>query len=292
MHARDPAELYKDKIEVSLDGRQIFYLFFGGAVVVGLVFVLGVMVGRRVEARGHVDLARTAAAADPLAALDRLEGPAGGLSSKGTLMGAQASTEVERTIGELEKAGVVKPAPGAVIEKKIEKKSEPKPEKAEKTEKAEPKVEKAERAELRPEKTEKTEKAEPKVEKAEKAEKLDRKDREPREREKDRDRDARDRDGKDREPKKKKKGDGDSADAGSSRFTLQLSAFQDRQEADAFMSTLKAAGFQAYVNEADVGSKGTFYRVRIGSYRSADAAQDAKAELERVTKKNASVMRL
>ena len=47
-------ELYKDKIEVSLDGRQIFYLFFGGAVIVGMVFVLGVMVGRRVEARGHV----------------------------------------------------------------------------------------------------------------------------------------------------------------------------------------------------------------------------------------------
>jgi hypothetical protein len=42
------AELYKDKIEVSLDGRQIFYLFFGGSVIVGLVFVLGVMVGRRV----------------------------------------------------------------------------------------------------------------------------------------------------------------------------------------------------------------------------------------------------
>ena len=34
------AELYKDKIEVSLDGRQIFYLFFGGAVIVGVVFVV------------------------------------------------------------------------------------------------------------------------------------------------------------------------------------------------------------------------------------------------------------
>ena len=56
--SREP-ELYKDKIEVSLDGRQIFYLFFGGAVIVGLVFVLGVMVGRRVEARGHVDRAQT-----------------------------------------------------------------------------------------------------------------------------------------------------------------------------------------------------------------------------------------
>src|SRR5512139_1513483 len=95
------ADLYKDKIEVSLDGRQIFYLFFGGAVITGLVFVLGVMVGRRIEARGHADLDR-AAAADPLAALDRLEGP-GSLSFKGTLTGAQAPTEVERAIDEVEK---------------------------------------------------------------------------------------------------------------------------------------------------------------------------------------------
>src|SRR5512142_253050 len=58
-------ELYKDKIEVSLDGRQIFYLFFGGAVIVGMVFVLGVMVGRRVEARGHVDRSNVAATVDP-----------------------------------------------------------------------------------------------------------------------------------------------------------------------------------------------------------------------------------
>ena len=58
MPSREP-ELYKDKIEVSLDGRQIFYLFFGGAVIVGLVFVLGVLVGRRVEARGHLDRAET-----------------------------------------------------------------------------------------------------------------------------------------------------------------------------------------------------------------------------------------
>src|SRR4051812_8376220 len=70
------SELYKDKIEVSLDGRQIFYLFFGGAVIVGLVFVLGVMVGRRVEARAHIDHAPTSANVDPLAALDRLEGSA------------------------------------------------------------------------------------------------------------------------------------------------------------------------------------------------------------------------
>src|SRR5258706_16458862 len=97
------SELYQDKIEVSLDGRQIFYLFFGGAVIVGLVFVLGVMVGRRVEARGHVERAQTQTAVDPLAALDRLEGGAG-LSFQGALRGTDAPTsDVERTIDQLAK---------------------------------------------------------------------------------------------------------------------------------------------------------------------------------------------
>ena len=45
------ADRFKDKIEVSLDSRQIFFLFFGGAVAACLVFVLGVMVGRRLEGR-------------------------------------------------------------------------------------------------------------------------------------------------------------------------------------------------------------------------------------------------
>jgi len=67
MPSREP-EFYKDKIEVSLDGRQIFYLFFGGAAIAGLVFVIGVMVGRRIEARSHLDRAETQPASDPLAA--------------------------------------------------------------------------------------------------------------------------------------------------------------------------------------------------------------------------------
>src|SRR5262245_43638413 len=101
MPSREP-ELYKDKIEVSLDGRQIFYLFFGGAVIVGLVFVLGVLVGRRVEARGHLDRAETPAETDPLAALDRLE-RSDRLSFHGALRGGEAATDVEKAIGELEK---------------------------------------------------------------------------------------------------------------------------------------------------------------------------------------------
>ena len=87
--SRSEPELYKDKIEVSLDGRQIFYLFFGGAVIVGMVFVLGVIIGRRVEARGHLERAQTQTANDPLAALDRLEHP-DNLSFHGALTGSVA----------------------------------------------------------------------------------------------------------------------------------------------------------------------------------------------------------
>src|SRR4029453_12005559 len=46
------------------------------------------------------------------------------------------------------------------------------------------------------------------------------------------------------------------------RFTLQLSSFQDKSEAEAFLSATKSAGYQPYLVEADVSGKGTFYRVR------------------------------
>ena len=45
------------------------------------------------------------------------------------------------------------------------------------------------------------------------------------------------------------------------------------------------------MTEAEVDGK-TFYRVRLGNYRTLDAANDAKAELEKSTKKSASVTKL
>jgi cell division septation protein DedD len=268
MASREQPEVYKDKIEVSLDGRQIFYLFFGGAVIVGLVFVMGVMVGRRVEARGHVDVARTKTAADPLAALDRLEGT--GMSFQGALTGSGAPTEVERSITKLaadraDKKPEVKPdavKPAAKPEAKPEVKSEvvkPKDKKLEKK----PDV----AAEKKPKP---------------KADDLALLDKNP---------DVLADPGKKPEvDKKPKKPDGD-AEA-KTRFTLQLSSFQDKHEADSFLSSLKAAGFQPYVTEAEVSGKGTFYRVRLGTYRSVEAANDAKLEFEKASKKTASVMRL
>lgn len=67
------AERWRDKIEVRLDNRQVFFLFFGSAVVACMLFVLGVMVGKRIESRGQ---AASPDLQDPLGALDRAHAPA------------------------------------------------------------------------------------------------------------------------------------------------------------------------------------------------------------------------
>src|SRR5262249_11179217 len=75
------------------------------------------------------------------------------------------------------------------------------------------------------------------------------------------------------------------------RFTLQLSSFQDHAEAQALLDSIKSSGFPAYITEGAVDGK-TFYRVRLGSYRTVEAANEAKSELEKSAKKSAQVMRL
>jgi cell division septation protein DedD len=336
------SELYKDKIEVSLDGRQIFYLFFGGAVIVGMVFVLGVMVGRRVEARGHLDRAEPSAASDPLAALDRLE-RSDHLSFHGALTGSETPTDVEKAIGELEKRRAATHAgapPSQALPPRPEGKPESKPEgkPAVKAEvKAEAKADAGARSEpvARPEADKPHGEADRPRAEADKP-RSDKRDADRRDGDK-RDGDRRDgdkRDGDKREgdrrdadkhdgdrkvhkhedggaggsksdrearPDRDKKagGHGESAahadsepSADKARFTLQLSSFQDKAEAEAFLTSIKSAGFQPYLTEADVSGKGTFYRVRLGSYRSLDAANDARSEYEKASRKSAQVMRL
>jgi DedD protein len=244
-------DLYKDKIEVSLDGRQIFYLFFGGAVIVGLVFVLGVMVGRRVEARGHVDRANVTTTADPLAALDRLES-GNRLSFQDALRGNETpASDVEKKIESMQKTPPVKE----------EKKAEPKKEEA----KAEKKIEEK--------------KAEPKKEEAKAEPKKDEPKAEPKKEEKTEQANVEKKD----EPKK--------VEEKKTKFTLQLSSFQDKNEAQAYLDSVKAGGYQAYVTEGDVDGK-QFFRVRMGSFKSLEAANEAKSEFEKAAKKTAIVTKL
>lgn len=75
-------ERWKDKIEVRLDNRQVFFLFFGSAMVACMLFVLGVIVGKRLESRGR---AESPVIEDPLAALDRFSAPASATPAGGAL---------------------------------------------------------------------------------------------------------------------------------------------------------------------------------------------------------------
>lgn len=245
-------ELYKDKIEVSLDGRQIFYLFFGGAVVACLVFVLGVMVGRRLEARGHVDkVAGTSAARDPLAALDRM-GSDGTMTFPSALSGSGGPTAaVDREIAAMrarKKELAAEAAKPTAVKPEAVKPDAVKPD-AVKPEAAKPEA--AKPTAVKPDAV-KPDAVKPEAAKPEA----------PR-----------------------------SVDAAKAKFTLQLSAFQDQAEAEAFLSTVKSAGYGAYVTAAEVDGK-QFYRVRLGNYATYDDAVAAKAEFEKKVPKIAYVTRL
>ncbi|MDY7231640.1 SPOR domain-containing protein [Hyalangium rubrum] len=72
-------------------------------------------------------------------------------------------------------------------------------------------------------------------------------------------------------------------------FTLQLSAFQTREEADRFVARLRDRGYAPYIVAAEVPKKGTWYRVRMGSFPSRDAATRYLADFKRETQLDAFV---
>jgi septal ring-binding cell division protein DamX len=273
------AELYKDKIEVSLDGRQIFYLFFGGSVIVGLVFVLGVMVGRRVEARGHSDRARVAATVDPLAALDRLEG-GNGLSFQGALRGAdEPASDVEKTIAALPKADDAAAADKHVAAKKAEP-AKPAEDKASDEHAAPAKADKQpDAAKVEPAKVEK------KIEPAKAEKKPDPAKAEPVK--------AASAASADKKPDAKSEAKAAPAEkkAEKPKFTLQLSSFQDKAEAVAYLDAVKGAGYQPYMTEGAVDGK-QYFRVRLGSYQTIEDANHARSELQKAANRSSIVIKL
>src|SRR5262249_59810669 len=55
-------------------------------------------------------------------------------------------------------------------------------------------------------------------------------------------------------------------------FTVQLGASQDRNEAARLEARARGAGLKPYVVEANLGAKGTWYRVRVRSFRDRETA--------------------
>lgn len=63
-------------------------------------------------------------------------------------------------------------------------------------------------------------------------------------------------------------------------YQLQVSSFRSRAEADGFASQLRARKHKAYVVEAHVPSRGTWYRVRVGPFATQRAAAQYRAGFE------------
>jgi len=220
MTVRD-AERFKDKIEVSLDSRQVFFLFFGGAVIACLVFVLGVMVGKRLESRERVaHRAATSAQVDPLAALDELgaDEQAEGKGDDLAFAAALAADAKKSTAPAPAAAPTppLKPAPAPAA---------PAPAAAAPTPPAA---------------------------------------KEP---------------AKDKESKETKEPNGGKEKK--SKFTLQISSFQERAEADALIARLSGSGYKPYLVMSNVPDKGVFFRVRIGDYSARSDALSAKDDFEK-----------
>lgn len=217
----------KEKLEVSLDNRQIFYLFFGSAVVACLVFVVGVLVGKKLENR---KLRRQPpAAADELAMIDRdTKLAAKGLTFHNELikpdarsaknmppevaewrdMGksgkpaqAQAQAQVVAVQGRAPNHGADKQSPGG--ERPVAKVTRP----------------------------------------------------------------------------------------ASKRYTLQVSAFQSKNEADQVMKKLQKSGYRPYVVASKLPRRGVWYRVRLGTFGSWGQAVAAKKKFEEKLNMTAYVSR-
>ena len=62
-------------------------------------------------------------------------------------------------------------------------------------------------------------------------------------------------------------------------FTLQVSSFRTRDEAQAFAAAMVRQGLHPYVVPASLPGRGTWYRVRVGRYGSEQEAKAAKGTL-------------
>jgi DedD protein len=304
------AHRMKEKFDVSLDNRQIVSLLIAGIVVMGAVFVLGVVVGKKLSSD-----AQTAAAPDLLSALDanaqvlnearqeppltfpdeltRKTGseplpplPAAKPAAKPEAPKATAAAKPEPKPAEAPKAAAAAAKPAALKPtpdpdtgelpamdaaeedaiasgKTVQPKPEAKPVEA-------PKVAAAPKPEVKPEpvkgKVEETPVAtRTAAREGGMKEAIARAQALPQEPQR---------------PAEAVKG---------GAFTLQLSAFQSRPEADRFAARLRDKGYAPYILAAEVPGKGTWYRVRMGSFASREAAGRYLTDFKRETQLDAYV---
>ncbi|MCA9537219.1 MAG: SPOR domain-containing protein [Myxococcales bacterium] len=74
-------------------------------------------------------------------------------------------------------------------------------------------------------------------------------------------------------------------------YTLQVISYRTREEAEIFAEALRGRGHQSFVTEAEVGDRGTFFRVRIGPFENAREAARYRATFEQEEQMNTYVVR-
>lgn len=72
-------------------------------------------------------------------------------------------------------------------------------------------------------------------------------------------------------------------------WTVQLAAYQDRAEADRFAAGLRDKGYAPYIVEVAISGRGTWFRVRMGRFPNRDAASRYMDDFKRETSINAMV---
>jgi cell division septation protein DedD len=63
------------------------------------------------------------------------------------------------------------------------------------------------------------------------------------------------------------------------RYTIQLSAHQEKQAAEDEVKKMKQNGYAAFIVSSDLPGKGTWYRVRLGSFTKKEAAEKLRKEV-------------
>ncbi len=64
-------------------------------------------------------------------------------------------------------------------------------------------------------------------------------------------------------------------------YTVQVGAMKDKALADAMVSKLKKAGYSAYIASSESSGKGTWYRIRLGTFPN---KEDAQREIVKIKK--------
>ncbi|KIG17423.1 Sporulation domain protein [Enhygromyxa salina] len=244
---------WKDKVELSLDNRQIFFLFFGLSVIGCFVFALGVMTGRRIQWEPGQEVAAIGGQ-DSLALLEEEETP------------EDERFAFQRGLSESD-AEAIPPTRDPAVPPRDE--TEVRAERAEAADQASATAAATARAEQR-----RAESDEVDAKIAEQQQALAHATPEA------------------AQPKDASASASTSAEPeGPRRFTLQMKAFSRQEDADKLAATLRHNGHEVRIESHDVRGR-SWHRVRLGAFDTWDEALEAKQAFEKAEKVIAYVVSL